>query len=138
MKIKNSLSEIKAALFNIEKTLHVKQEDLKAIIDELRQWTAFKDNLDYGIKLHQSGSVLTFLPEYKVMLRDLTATCKEIDKMIAMQTKIKESIEELIKKHEEYNSIYEAWYIHNENKVVDLDTFKQGKFNGDQKNNRDS
>jgi len=124
---KESLSSIQKALLQIEKTLYIKQQDLKCIIDELKDWNALKQELDEGIKTHQSGEVLTFLPEYKSMVRDLTLASQEIDRIIALKQELNSSIENLIKKHEEYNSIYESWYIYKKDKVVDLNMFKQGR-----------
>lgn len=127
MKSKESLANIQKTLLEIEKTLHAKQLDLRHIISEIKNWQSIKQELDAGISSHKNGEVLAFLPEYKSMVRDLTITCQEIDKMLDMQDQVKESIENLIKKHEEYNSIYEQWYIYKSNTIVDLNDFKQGR-----------
>jgi len=117
-KLSKTFNEIQSTLTNTEKMLHVNQEDLKSIVKDLRICNKIHEDLNYTIKLHQSGSVVTVAKEYKAILRDLNTIKKEISEISRLKTKLEKTITKLIGIHEEYTEAYEEWFIYSKQKNI--------------------
>jgi hypoxanthine phosphoribosyltransferase len=129
-----SISDIQKILFQIEKSLHIKEQDIKALAREIHVWEQIKKDIEDNIEIHQKRKTVTFIDRFKDTNRDLALAVQELSMLIAGKEELDREVEKLIKKHEETNNLYESWYITNKNKVVDLQSFKQRKF--DEKTNR--